>query len=109
MAHHCPWTQTLPFVVRSVPAFESRRQDILSPTLHFQLGPSRIKPALADMASVFGVPRRTSDRAVDAAYAVQREFQKRLTDAGAEALRTLSPKYMGSAGINDGDTRTVTA
>src|ERR1051326_3414575 len=36
-----------------------------------------------------GVARRASDRAVDAAYAEQREFQARLLQAGARALAVL--------------------
>ena len=36
-----------------------------------------------------GVTRRASDRAVDAAYAAQREFQERLIEAGKQALATL--------------------
>jgi len=36
-----------------------------------------------------GVTRRASDRAVEAAYAAQREFQEKLLAAGRRALATL--------------------
>ena len=36
-----------------------------------------------------GVSRRVNDRAVDAAYAAQREFQARLLEAGRQALEQL--------------------
>ena len=36
-----------------------------------------------------GVTRRSSDRAADAAYTAQREFQEKLLSAGRRALETL--------------------
>jgi predicted nucleotide-binding protein (sugar kinase/HSP70/actin superfamily) len=59
------------------------------PTLHFQLGPSQIKSALAECMKPLGVSRRASDRAADAAYAAQREFQERLLELGRRALHVL--------------------
>lgn len=89
VAHFCPWTQTLPYVLRSAPRLEPVGQRILAPGLHFQLGPDSIKDALAEMAQRLGVTRRASDQAVDAAYAAQRTFQERLLEAGARALDAL--------------------
>jgi predicted CoA-substrate-specific enzyme activase len=88
-AHYCPWNQTLPWVLRSAPALEPEQHRFLTPTLHFQVGPAQIKKALAEMAARLGVARRTSDRAVDAAYAEQREFHAKLLDAGRRALAVL--------------------
>jgi predicted CoA-substrate-specific enzyme activase len=88
-AHYCPWNQTLPWVLRSAPALEAHAHKFLIPTLHFQLGPPQVKKALAETMARIGVSRRLSDRAVDAAYAAQREFQEKLLEAGRKALATL--------------------
>jgi predicted CoA-substrate-specific enzyme activase len=88
-SHYCPWNQTLPWVLRSAPSLEPHREKFLIPTLHFQLGPQQIKRALAETMRRIGVAGRASDRAVEAAYAEQREFQEKLLAAGREALATL--------------------
>jgi predicted CoA-substrate-specific enzyme activase len=88
-AHFCPWNQTLPFVLQSAPGLEEHAGKFLSPTLHFRLGREHVKRSLAEMARKLGVRRSRSDRAVDAAYAAQREFQDRLLDAGRRALEVL--------------------
>jgi predicted nucleotide-binding protein (sugar kinase/HSP70/actin superfamily) len=89
VAHFCPWTQTLPYVLRTAPRIDAFASRILAPSLHFQMGPDQIKGALAEMASHLGVRRRASDRAVDAAYAAQRRFQEGLLEAGRRALEAL--------------------
>ena len=88
-AHFCPWNQTLPFVLRSVPGLAEHAHKFLSPTLYFSLGPEHVKRALAGVAARLGVRRSRSDRAVEAAYAAQREFQSRLLEAGRRALEVL--------------------
>ena len=75
-AHYCPWNQTLPYILRVAPGLErSFEAKLLVPTLHFQLGPAQVKSAMAECMKPLGIGRRASDRAVDAAYAAQREFQ----------------------------------
>ncbi|MBZ5727167.1 MAG: acyl-CoA dehydratase activase [Acidobacteriia bacterium] len=88
-SHYCPWSQTLPWVLRSAPALEPEQHKFLIPTLHFQLGPAQVKKALAETMRRIGVARHASDRAVDAAYAAQREFQEKLLEAGRRALEKL--------------------
>jgi predicted nucleotide-binding protein (sugar kinase/HSP70/actin superfamily) len=88
-AHYCPWSQTLPWVLRAVPALEPHASRFLIPTLHFQLGPTQIKKALAETMGRIGIKRRASDRAVDAAFAEQRGFQDKLIEAGRRAIATL--------------------
>jgi predicted CoA-substrate-specific enzyme activase len=88
-AHFCPWNQTLPWVLRSAPKIEPHAGKLLIPSLHFQMGRDQVKAALAEMARRFGVSRRASDRATDAAYAAQRGFQESLLAAGGRALATL--------------------
>ena len=96
-AHYCPWNQTLPWVLRSAPALEAEQHRFLIPTLHFQLGPPQVKKALAETVARLGVTRRSSDRAVDAAYAEQREFQSKLLEAGQRALAILD--HTGEPGL----------
>jgi len=88
-AHYCPWNQTLPYILRVAPGLASCAAKFLVPTLHFQLGPAQIKDALAPVMKPLGIARRASDRAVDAAYTAQREFQDRLLALGHRALRVL--------------------
>jgi len=88
-AHYCPWNQTLPFVLQSAPRLEEYAYKFLVPTLHFQMGREVVKRSLAETMRKLGVSRRASDKAVDAAYAVQREFQEALIEAGKRALAKL--------------------
>ena len=89
VAHYCPWQQTLPWVLRAAPTLEPHRHKFLIPTLHFQLGPAQVKKGLFDAMRRIGVTRRASDRACDAAYAAQRDFQDKLLAAGRQALAVL--------------------
>ncbi len=89
IAQYCPWSQTLPWVLRAVPTLEPHRHRFLIPTLHFQLGPTQIKRALAETMRRMGIKRRASDRAVDAAFAEQRGFQDKLSEAGRRAIAAL--------------------
>ncbi|MGO4881845.1 MAG: acyl-CoA dehydratase activase [Bryobacteraceae bacterium] len=88
-AHYCPWNQTLPYVLRAAPGLAECAAKFLVPTLHFQLGPAQVRSALAACMKPLGVSRRASDRAVDAAFAAQREFQNRLLELGRRALGVL--------------------
>ena len=88
-SHYCPWNQTLPWVLRSAPALEAQSHKFLIPTLHFQLGGQQVKKGLAEAMNRLGVTHRASDRACDAAYSAQRQFQDALLAAGQRALQTL--------------------
>ena len=88
-SHVCAWGQTLPFVIRRAPLFESHQDMFLIPTLHFRWGPERIKKELMDVARRFGISRRRSDAAVDQAYQAQRRFREQLKATGQEALTLL--------------------
>ncbi|MBZ5662151.1 MAG: acyl-CoA dehydratase activase [Acidobacteriia bacterium] len=85
----CPWNQTLPFVVRSAPAFEEQAGKILCPTIYFRLGHGHVKSQLHNYFSRFGVTRRASDIAVDLAFAAQARFSDQLLTAGREAFAVL--------------------
>lgn len=97
IAHYCPWNQTLPYVLKSAPAIEQNGHRLLAPSLHFQMGRDQVKKELGEMARKLGVSRRVSDRAVDAAFAVQREFQDGLLEAGERAMARL--EETGQPGI----------
>jgi predicted CoA-substrate-specific enzyme activase len=94
----CPWNQTLPHVVRAAPAFAEHDapgpdrpiSKFLRPTVHFRLGPRHVRKQLAEAFAPLGVRRRRSDAAVEAAYAAQEEFSRRLLDAGQQAWSALS-------------------
>jgi len=81
----CPWNQTLPFVVRSTPAFEEHRERILSPNVHFRLGHDHVKRQLYNYFREFDVSLHASDVAVDRAFSAQQSFTQRLTIAGRDA------------------------
>ncbi len=85
----CPWNQTLPFVIRSAPEFESSADLFLAPTLHFRVGQKHVKRQLASYFDRFGVTRRESDLAVAAAYAAQTRFTEHLLEEGRQACATL--------------------
>ena len=89
VAHYCPWNQTLPFVLASAPGLEQHRHRFLVPTVHFHLGRNHVRGAIYEAVRKLGVSRRASDRAVDAAYTAQREFQEKLLEAGRAALARL--------------------
>jgi predicted CoA-substrate-specific enzyme activase len=89
VAHYCPWSQTLPWVLQSAPALEPHKDRFLIPTVHFQLGAAQVKSGLAAIGRRLGASRRASDRAVDAAFSAQRVFQDRLLEAGRRALAEL--------------------
>jgi predicted CoA-substrate-specific enzyme activase len=88
-SHLCPWNQTLPFVVRAAPRFESFADQILAPTIHFRAGQKHVKNQLARYFEPNGVTRKQSDAAADAAFAAQTLFTTRLVEEGHKACATL--------------------
>jgi predicted CoA-substrate-specific enzyme activase len=88
-SHHCPWSQTLPFVIRAAPELESARGKYLSPTVHFRLGRKHVEKQLAEFMRTLGIKPRANAQAVLAAYAAQGAFTDALLEAGAQALAKL--------------------
>jgi predicted CoA-substrate-specific enzyme activase len=93
----CPWGQTLPFVVRSMPSMRGREDFILAPTVHFREGERYVEKELRGFAARFGIGRKLHRKAVRAGYEAQRLFRDAVRSTGAEALRTLDET--GSQGI----------
>ncbi len=86
----CPWSQTLPFVIKAVPQWEPMADRLLSPTIYFRLGRKHAEKELAAyMGKMFGISRAANARATAAAYAAQGAFDQALLEAGAQALRQL--------------------
>ena len=82
----------------SAPGWRSTRDRFLTPTLHFRLGPEQIKKALAETMRRLGVTRRASDRAVDAAYAAQRDVPG-AADRGRARARWRTLDETGEPGL----------
>jgi predicted nucleotide-binding protein (sugar kinase/HSP70/actin superfamily) len=87
--HLCPWNQTLPFVIRSIPQMEAARKKFLVPTVNFRYGRKHVERELAEFAKTLRISRRMSDRAAAAAYAAQGEFLELMLLAGSRALSSL--------------------
>ena len=96
-SHICPWGQTLPFVLRRVPAFEPHIDRFLTPCILFREGPAYVRKALRALCRPLGVKGRSVDAALGEAYRVQREFRSRLIAAGQRALDAL--RAAGEPGI----------
>ena len=97
-SHCCPWGQTLPYVLRRSPAFESIEPERwLTPVIRFRDGRDSVRRSLRPMALRIGVNRRTMDRAVAAAFEALDAFNADCWAAGAEAVRVLSES--GQPGI----------
>jgi len=85
----CPWNQTLPYVVRCAPEFQSKADRILAPTIYFRAGRKHVQTQLGTYFQGFGISARCSRRAVEAAYLAQEQFQERLVEEGQQAYATL--------------------
>jgi predicted CoA-substrate-specific enzyme activase len=93
----CPWAQTLPFVVGSVPRLDEIRERILAPTVHFRLGEAHVARELLPLGRALGAAVRPTRRAVARAFAAQLAFWRDVEAAGREALAAL--ESTGEPGI----------
>jgi len=95
--HVCPWGQTLPWVIRQAPQFQSWQDRILCPTLRFRAGLKRLRQTLVDAVAALGVRRSVARRAFEAGWAAQQRFRSMYEQAGRAALETL--EETGEAGM----------
>jgi predicted CoA-substrate-specific enzyme activase len=93
----CPWAQTLPFVVRSVPRLAEVRQKILAPWVHFRRGEAQVGRELLPLGRLLGAGLARTLRAVALGFVAQEAFRAAVEAAGREALARL--QAMGEAGI----------
>ena len=85
----CPWAQTLPFVVKSVPRLSDIRERILCPTVHFRRGEAHVAQELLPLGRVLGTGVTRTLRAVAHGFTAQRAFRAAIEAGGREALETL--------------------
>ena len=88
----CPWGQTLPFVIRSMPALEGREELVASPIVHFREGEKFVEKELWRFTKKLGGSRGRNRLAVRAAYTAQRLFQDELRASGRKAILKLDEK-----------------
>jgi predicted CoA-substrate-specific enzyme activase len=87
ISYLCPWHQTLPFVIRAVPAFESIK--FIIPTVQFEFGAKFVTKCLSGAAKQLGCSKSKNREAVEKAYKSQRFFNERLAAEGKKALSIL--------------------
>ncbi|MBL7994806.1 hypothetical protein JNM05_05490 [bacterium] len=89
-SYHCPWTQTLPYVIRGSSLGDGQHSDnILCPTIHFRKGKDAVSKELFTYFRKLDISRASNDRAVSLAYRAQAAFQQKLYELGNDALTTL--------------------
>ena len=93
----CPWGQTLPFVLRAIPALRGREEMIAAPTVHFRDGERVVERELRELSRRLGVGQRLHGEAVRAGFEALRLFRAELLRAGRKALETLD--LTGEQGI----------
>ncbi len=96
-SHLCPWNQTLPFVLRSVPHVAKWSDRLLIPTVSFRRGQEAVEESLRHLCRQLGASWRARRRAVAQAYAAQRAFTGALIAAGEQALAALGSR--GARGL----------
>jgi predicted CoA-substrate-specific enzyme activase len=83
----CPWGQTLPFVVGSVPKWEKElRQKMLSPTVRFRDGEKYLVEDLFECFGPLGVSRKEIREGIREGYREQARLGRFLREAGMEAV-----------------------
>jgi predicted CoA-substrate-specific enzyme activase len=85
----CPWGQTLPFVIRSMPSLRGREDFISAPLVHFREGEKYVEKELRSFAAKFGIGTKANKKAVKTAYIAQNMFRDAVRAEGAKALKTL--------------------
>lgn len=88
----CPWNTTLPFVTISARTFHAKRNRFITPTMHFRLGPHFVEREIVKALKPLGIGKRAIAAAVKSGYERQQQFNKRLLEAGEEALDILDEK-----------------
>ena len=86
-SHFCPWGQTLPFVIASVPKWEKElRQKLLSPTVRFRDGEKYLLEDLFECFGPLGVTRREIRDGIRDGYREQAGLARFLHEAGVGAV-----------------------
>ncbi len=88
----CPWGQTLSLVIRNALENQKLVDQLLKPVIHFRDGIEYVKKEMHGVAHALGVSRKKSDRAVEFAYAVQKQFRDKIAQTGQDVLQLLKDK-----------------
>ncbi len=89
-SHFCPWGQTLPFVVASVPQWEEELgRKLLAPTMRFRDSEKHQVDDLFAVLEPLGVSRKLIREGIRAGRAAQGGFSRFLEEKGAEAIRAI--------------------
>ncbi|MBM3211278.1 CoA activase, partial [Candidatus Poribacteria bacterium] len=91
-SHACPWGQTMTFIIGHSPIMEGQQDILLQPTIHFRDGKEVVTKELQEFAKKFGINKKQVAHAVDLSYKSQDSFQKRIIEAGIEAMKILEDK-----------------
>jgi len=86
---YCPWGQTLPFVIRNSPVFDTHIDRVINPEIRFRNGPAFVGQTLVKSFKKFGHNKVSIVKAVRNAYEVQKQFYKNLVFIGNKALNIL--------------------
>ena len=87
----CPYVQTIPYQVATALEPGRRGVKLLKPVVRFQDGPRMLTECLRPVAEEFGADTARLRRALRAARAAQRAFEKACLRRGREVLDTLDP------------------
>ena len=93
----CPWGQTVPYVAKSSPVIEHFADRFLTPAVRFRDGQRSVERSLAEVAKRLGISRKMNKKALEIAFATQKNFEQAVQQAGAQALNKLDET--GQAGI----------
>jgi predicted CoA-substrate-specific enzyme activase len=89
-SHFCPWGQTLPFVVASVPQWEEELgRKLLAPTVRFRDSDRHQVDDLLAVLEPLGVTRKLVRDGIRAGRDAQAAFARFLQEQGAEAIRAI--------------------
>ncbi|HNS33270.1 MAG TPA: acyl-CoA dehydratase activase, partial [bacterium] len=86
---NCPYVQTLPFIARSAFDFEKEGVKLLNPIIAFGWGKDYAASRLMKLGKKLGSGRKSTGKAIDAAYKAQSLYQKTLRERGRKVLATL--------------------
>jgi predicted CoA-substrate-specific enzyme activase len=88
--YNCPWVQTYSFMIKAALKDTRLEKKILNPALHFR---HREKVLLDDLDAVmkeaFGIPRKRTKAALEAANEAQMRFEEQVEQRGREILADL--------------------
>jgi predicted CoA-substrate-specific enzyme activase len=85
----CPWSQTLPFVLKAVPRLRTFQGRILAPRVHFRLGEAHVARELLPLGERLGAGGFKTFRAVKQAFTALQSFRTAIQAAGEPALNRL--------------------